>query len=325
MATLPRIVFLDGYTLAISSDAFVPIERLGDLTVHDRTPPEQVVERAAGADIVLTNKAPLTADSLGRLDRLKFISVTATGHNVVDSAAAAARSVPVSNVPEYGTDTVAQHVIALLLELCNRVGLHDESVHRGDWVRSPDWCYTLAPLVELRGKRIGIVGFGRIGRKVGEIAAALGMEVIASRGRSQPPQVPYPVTQASLDDLFAQSDVVTLHVPLTEQTEGMINGQRLRTMKRAAMLINCARGGLVVEQDLADALNAGVIAGAAVDVVSAEPIRPENPLLSARNCILTPHIAWATTEAKRRLIDATAANIAAFLAGKPINVVNNAR
>lgn len=318
----PHIVFLDGFTLAMSPDAFDPFRALGDLTVYDRTPPDQIIERAAPADIVLTNKAPLTAQSLGRLERLKFISVTATGYNVVDTAAAAARSIPVSNVPEYGTDAVAQHAIALLLEMCNRVGPHDQSVHRGEWSKSADWSYTVGPLVELRGKRLGVIGFGRIGSKVGEIAAALGMEVSAVRGRSAQPALGYDVTWLGLDELFAQSHVITLHCPLTDQTKGLIDAPRLRTMRRESMLINCARGGVVVEQDLADALNGGVIAGAAVDVVSEEPIHPNNPLLVARNCILTPHIAWATNEAKGRLIQSTADNVAAFLAGHPINVVN---
>jgi glycerate dehydrogenase len=290
--------------------------------VYDRTPPELIVERAASADIILTNKALLAAPTLGRLDRLKFVAVTATGYNVVDTAAAAARGVLVSNVPEYSTDTVAQHAIAMLLELCNHVGRHDASVHRGEWTRSPDWCYTVAPLVELRGKRLGVVGFGKIGQRVGQIAAALGMEILAVSGRGARGDVPYPVTRLPLDELFAQSHVVSLHCPLTDETKGLINRRRLQTMKREALLINCARGGVVVERDLADALNDGTIAGAAADVVSDEPIRAENPLLAARNCIITPHIGWATNEAKSRLIHATAANIAAFLDGRPINVVN---
>lgn len=318
----PKIVFLDGFTLAISPNAFAPIRALGELVVYDRTPPDEIIARAASADVVLTNKAALSAASLARLDRLKFIAVTATGYNVVDTAAAAARSIPVSNVPEYGTDTVAQHAIAMLLGLCNHVELHDQSVHRGDWARSADWSYTVAPLIELRGKRLGIVGFGRIGRRVGQVAAALGMEILAPRGRTVPTDLPYDVTWLSLDELFAQAHAVTLHCPLTDETKGLINTSRLRTMMPGAMLINCARGGVVVERDLADALNAGVIAGAAVDVVSEEPIRRDNPLLAARNCIVTPHIGWATNEAKIRLIQSTADNVAAFLAGRPINVVN---
>lgn len=317
-----RIVFLDGFTLAISTDALAPIRAMGDLTFYDRTPHDQIVERAKAADVVLTNKVPLTAQTLAQLSNLKFIAVTATGYNVVDTVAAAAQSIPVSNVPEYGSDTVAQHAIAMLLEQCNHIGRHDESVHRGDWAQSPDWSYTVAPLVELRGKRLGIVGFGRIGQRVGEIASALGMEVLTVSGRGKNARVQYPVARLPLDELFKQSDVITLHCPQTDETQGLINRQRLQTMKRSSILINCSRGGLVVERDLADALNDGVIAGAAVDVVSAEPIRAENPLLTARNCVITPHIAWATNEAKTRLIQATAANIAAFRAGKPINVVN---
>jgi glycerate dehydrogenase len=317
-----KIVFLDASTLSISPGAFAPLRALGELIVYDRSPSERIVERAASADVVLTNKTPLTAQSLSRLDRLKFISVTATGYNVVDVVAAAARSIPVSNVPEYGTDTVAQHTIAMLLELCNRVGVHDQSVHRGDWARSPDWSYTVAPLVELRGKRLGIIGFGRIGRRVGQVAAALGMEVLVARSSTAPADVPYKTARVSIDELFAQSHVVTLHCPLTEQTKGLVDMSRLRTMKPEAILLNCARGGLVVEQDLADSLNQGLIAAAAVDVASQEPMRPDNPLLGARNCILTPHIGWATNEAKTRLIQSTAGNVAAFMAGRPINVVN---
>jgi glycerate dehydrogenase len=317
-----KIAFLDAFTLSISPDAFAPIRALGELIVYDRTPPEQIVERAASADVVLTNKTPLAAHSLSRLDRLKFIGVTATGYNVVDIVAAAVRSIPVSNVPEYGTDTVAQHTMAMLLELCNRVGLHDQSVHRGDWARSADWSYTIAPLVELRAKRLGIIGFGRIGRRVGQAAAALGMELLVARSSTASTDVPYKVARLPIDELFAQSHIVTLHCPLTEQTRGLVDMSRLRTMKPEAMLLNCARGGLVVEQDLANALNQGLLAGAAVDVASEEPMRPDNPLLGARNCILTPHIGWATNEAKRRLIQSTAGNVAAFLAGRPINVVN---
>lgn len=322
MMSKPSIVFLDSFTLAISGDAFAPIQRLGQLTLYDRTSEQHLIGRASHADIVLTNKTPLTAGSIEQLDRLKFIAVTATGHNVVDASAAATRSIPVSNVPEYGTDTVAQHVFAMILELCNRVGLHDASVQRGEWTASQDWCYTLRPLTELHGKTIGIIGFGRIGRLVGAIARSFGMDVIVCSGHSVPPQPPYPFRLAPLHELLGESDVITLHCPLTKETAGMIDARHLAMMKREAFLINCSRGGLVVERDLADALNGGTLASAAVDVVSEEPIKFDNPLIGARNCLITPHIAWATREAKARLIQKTADNIAAFLAGQPINVVN---
>jgi glycerate dehydrogenase len=316
------MVVLDGYTLHHGDVPWEPVARLGELVLHDRTPADQTVARSIDADIIITNKAPVSADTIARLSKLKFIAVTATGYNIVDVAAAAKRSIPVSNVPEYGTNTVAQYTIALLLELCHCVGMHAQTVRDGDWARSADWCYWLTPQIELAGRTMGIIGFGRIGRRVGELAHALGMRVIAHAPRRINPPGYAPFAWATLDELVAHADVVTLHVPQTPETTGMINAQLLARMRPNAFLINAARGALVNEHDLAEALNTGRIAGAAVDVVSVEPIRPDNPLLAAKNCLITPHMAWGSIDARRRIMQTTADNIAAFLAGKPIHVVN---
>jgi glycerate dehydrogenase len=316
-----RAVVLDGYTLNPGDNPWSGLEALADLQVHDRTAADAVIERAIDADIVLTNKTRLTAQIIGQLPRLRFVAVLATGYDVVDVGAARARGIPVSNVPEYGTESVAQLVFALLLELAQHVALHDAAVHAGEWTRAADFSFWKAPLVELAGLTMGIVGFGRIGRRVGGIADALGMRVIAARGapRDVPP---FLVTWTDLPALFAAADVVSLHCPLTPDNAGFVNAALLQRMRPTAYLVNTARGGLVDEGDLAAVLNAGGIAGAAVDVVSAEPIRPDNPLLTARNCLITPHIAWATLAARRRLMAATVQNVEAFLAGRPINVVN---
>lgn len=317
-----RIVALDGYTLNPGDNSWDPIARLGEFTAFDRTPADQIVARARQADVVITNKAPLSAQTLAQLPQLKFIAVTATGYNIVDTSAATQRGIATSNVPEYGTNTVAQFVTALLLELCHHVALHDSAVKAGEWSRNPDWCFWKTPLIELAGRRMGIVGFGRIGRRVGEVAHALGMEIIAfDTVQSNAPSYA-PFQWATIEQLFAESDVVTLHCPQTADNTGLVNSRLLGLMKPSAFLINAARGGLVVERDLADALNAGRIAGAALDVVSSEPIAADNPLLTAKNCILTPHMAWATLEARRRIMQTTAENIAAFQAGRPIHVVN---
>lgn len=317
-----RMVVLDGYTLNPGDNPWEAVAALGELTVHDRTAPGQVVPRAAGAGIILTNKTPISAETLSALPELKFISILATGYNIVDVAAAADRGVVVSNVPVYATDAVAQFTFALLLELCHRAGDHASAVAGGRWAACEDFCFWLAPQVELAGKRMGIVGFGRIGRRVGQLAHAFGMEVLAADvSRAEPP--PYgPFAWADVAELFAAADVVSLHCPQTPRTAGMVNAELLARMKPSAFLINTSRGGLVVEADLAEALNAGRIAAAAVDVVSAEPIAPDNPLLTAKNCIVTPHIAWASLEARRRMMAVTAENVAAFLAGRPINVVS---
>jgi len=295
---------------------------LGDLVVHDRSKTEQVLERVAGAQIVVVNKTTLKAEILTQLPQLRFIAVSATGYDCVDVETAGHLGIPVSNVPVYGTDSVAQHVMALLLELCNRVGLHDQAVKSGEWMAAPDWSFWKTSLIELKGKTIGIVGFGRIGRRVGELAHAFGMNVLAyDPFESQKP--PYePFAWAKLPELFSNSDVITLHTPLTPDLEGIVNSRLLGSVKPGALFINASRGGLVVEKDLAEALDNGILGGAALDVVSLEPIQQDNPLLKAKNVFITPHIAWATLEARRRLLQKTAENIRAFVKGAPINVVN---
>lgn len=316
-----RIVCLDGYTLNPGDNPWDEVAALGDFTVYDRTPPELVVERARDADIVLTNKTVIDAAALARLPKLRFVAVLATGYNVVDAEAAAARGIPVSNVPEYGTAGVAQHVFALLLELCHRVGEHDAAVRAGEWTRSPDFCFWKQTPVELAGLTMGIVGFGRIGRRVAEIAQAFDMAVIASARRHRTTPDDEAFTWAETPELFARADVVSLHCPLDATNARFVDASLLSCMKPSAFLINTARGGLVDERALAAALDAGTLAGAAVDVVSAEPMRDDNPLLRARNCIITPHIAWASLAARRRLMATTVRNLRAFLAGKPIHLV----
>jgi glycerate dehydrogenase len=315
-----RIIVLDGHLLNPGDNPWTGLEQLGELVVHDRTPASLIVERAADAGILLTNKTPLNAETLAALPQLQFISVLATGYNVVDVSTAAKRGITVSNVPIYGTDTVAQHAFALVLELTNRVGLHDRSVHEGEWERAPDWCYWKAPVVELAGRTLGLIGAGRIGRSVGRIGEALGMKIWVTPSRTQGP-LPEGWTEKSVEEIFQGADVISLHCPQTPANTGFVNRALLSTMKPSAFLINTARGGLIVEQDLAAALEAGQLAGAAVDVVSAEPIVTSNPLLRAPNCILTPHIAWSSLEARRRLMKVTVENVRAFLAGAPINVV----
>ena len=318
-----KIVVLDGYTLNPAGDnPWDEVAALGELTVYERTPAERIVERTLPADIVLTNKVPLGAETLARLPNLKLVAVLATGYEVVDGAAARARGIPVSNVPEYGTDAVAQYVFALLLALCHRVELHDRSVHAGEWAANPDNSYWRTPQLELAGQVMAVVGFGRIGRRVGELAHAFGMEVLAADPYTANPPPYRPFAFVPLEEAFRRADVVSLNCALTPENRGMVDRALLATMKRTAFLLNAARGPLVNEADLAAALGAGGLAGAALDVVSSEPIRPDNPLLGARNCLLTPHMAWAAAAARRRLMRTTAANIAAFQAGRPQNVVN---
>jgi len=318
-----NIVVLDGYTLNPGDNPWDALEQLGKLTVYDRTPADKVVERARAADVLLTNKTPLSASVLRQLPDLRFIAVLATGYNIVDATAARARNVPVANVPEYGTDSVAQHVFALLLELCHQVGRHNTAVQAGAWSKAADFCFWQTPPVELAGLKMGVVGFGRIGRRVGELAHAFGMTVIAAggSGRFVPPYTPFAWLD-SVRELFAQADVVSLHCPLTADNREFVDAALLGRMKASSFLINTARGALVSERALADALNGGTLAGAAVDVVSVEPMRPNNPLLGARNCIITPHMAWGSLAARRRLMATTVRNVQAFLAGHPINVVN---
>ncbi len=317
-----KIVVLDGYTLNSGDNPWDAVARWGELLVFDRSPAEEVVARAAGAQVLVVNKTLVRKEALERLPELKFITLSATGYDCVDVEAAGKKGVLVSNVPIYGTDSVAQHTLALLLELCHHVGRHDEAVKAGQWAESPDWCFWRTPLIELRGKTLGLVGFGRIGRRVGELAHALGMSVLAHDPIKSPQPGYEPFAWAELDEIFEKSDVVSIHCPQTAENAGFVRADLLRLMKPTAFLLNASRGGLVNEADLAAALDEGRLAGAAVDVVSIEPIRPDNPLLKARNVILTPHLAWATKEARQRLMQATAENIEAFVKGKPINVVN---
>jgi glycerate dehydrogenase len=317
-----KIVVLDGSALNPGDNPWGAVAELGDLVVHDRTVPGEVVGRAADAEIILTNKTPLDGPLLAQLPRLQFVSVLATGYNIVDVVAARGRGIVVSNVPEYATDSVAQHVFAMVLHFVQRCQRLDQLIREGEWLRRGDFCFWDAPLTELAGKHMGIVGFGRIGRRVGRLAHAFGMSVAAVDVARHDAPGYKPFSWQSLEAVFSESDVVTLHCPQTASTAQLVNRQLLSRMKRTALLINASRGGLVNEQDLADALNRGEIAGAAVDVLSAEPASLDHPLLRARNCLVTPHVAWATVEARRRLMAVTAHNIAAFLRGHPENVVN---
>lgn len=312
-----NIVVLDGYTLNPGDLDWAPLQRLGACAIHDRTAPADVVARARDAEIVLTNKCPLPAAAIAQLPKLRYIGVLATGYNVVDVAAAKARGAIVTNVPAYGTRAVAQHVFALLLELTNHVGQHARSVGAGGWSRSPDFCYWERPLVELVDLTLGIVGFGRIGRAVADLGRAFGMRVIASsRGDTGE------VEKVGIDELFRRADVISLHCALTPETAGIVNATRLATMRPNALLVNTGRGQLIMDADLADALNSGRIAGAALDVLSTEPPPADHPLLHAKNCLVTPHIAWATRAARERLLTTVVANLAAFQSGHPQNVVN---
>lgn len=297
------------------------MESLGKLTVYDRTSPSELPIRAREADILLTNKMPLTEESMRRLPRLKYIGVTATGYNVVDVEAAAARGILVSNVPNYSTDSVAQLAMALLLELCHHVAKHSEQVHQGAWTKSPDFCFRLTPQVELAGKTMGLVGFGQIGRRMAILARAFGMRVVAvGSGRTARPNDDL-AEWTTLEDLLRMSDVISLHCPLTPETAGLIDEARIALMKRSAFLINTSRGPLVDEEALALALREGRIAGAGLDVLSVEPPLPGNPLLGAPNCVITPHIAWATKEARGRLMDTVIDNVASYLGGSPRNLI----
>jgi glycerate dehydrogenase len=316
-----RIVVLDGYALNPGDLSWDGLARLGEVRVFERTPAAEVATRAAGAAIVLTNKTPLGADTLRQLPDLKYIGVLATGYDVVEVAAARAGGIVVTNIPIYGTASVAQFAFALLLELCHHVGPHAAAVRAGEWTRNPDWSFRKSPLVELAGKTMGIIGFGRIGRATGRIADAMGMAVAASDPRQTDPPPWAGFRWAGVEQAMRESDVVSLHAPLSPDTRAMIDARSLGWMKSTAFLINTSRGGLVVDQDLADALNAGQIAGAGLDVLSLEPPAESNPLLAARNCLVTPHMAWATREARSRLMDLAVENVAAYLAGAPRNVI----
>ncbi len=317
-----KIVVLDGYTLNPGDLSWDQLSQIGDLTVYDRTEENQIVERIADCEIVYTNKTPITEATLNACPQVKFIGVLATGYNVVDVNAAKAKNIPVCNVPTYGTDAVSQYVFALLLALCHRVEMHSETVFNGEWANSKDFCYWHSPLVELAGKTIGIVGLGRIGKRTAEIAEAFGMKVIAYDPYPNQSFVTETFRYASLDELYANSDVISLHVPLFENTEGMINKKAISKMKDGVMIINTSRGPLIVEEDLVEALESKKVKGAALDVVSTEPIEENNVLLKAQNVIITPHIAWAPIESRQRLLDIAIDNLKAFIDGHPINVVN---
>ncbi len=317
-----KIVVLDGYTLNPGDISWDGISQLGDLKVYDRTPEDKIVERAGDAEIVFTNKTPLKGSILKDLPSLKYIGVLATGYNVVDIDYAKTKGVVVANVPGYGTASVVQMTIALLLELSLHVQEHSDSVREGDWAASPDFCYWKFPLIELEGKTMGIIGFGNIGQKVADVATALGMNIIGSSRTRTDQSSRKNFRWAEIPELLKESDVISIHCPLFPETKGLINRESLKTMKPSAFLLNTSRGPIVIDEDLANALNAGTIAGAGIDVLSVEPPSADNPLFKARNCIITPHIAWATKEARLRLMEIAGKNLASFLKGSPINVVN---
>lgn len=315
-----KIVVLDGHTGNPGDLSWDALAALGELTVHPRTPADQTVERCAGAAVVLTNKVVLDAGKLAQLPDLRYIGVLATGFNVVDCAAARERGIVVTNVPAYSTASVVQTTFALLFELTHGAGHHAAAVRGGRWAASPDFSFADQPLVELDGLTLGILGFGQIGQAVARAGQAFGLRVQAYVRSARP--APDGVTFVGLDELFVTSDVLSLHCPLTPETQGLVNAARLATMKPSAYLLNTARGPVVDEADLAAALNAGALAGAGLDVLSVEPPRADNPLLSARNCVITPHYAWASVAARRRLMEVAVGNVAAFVAGSPRNVVN---
>ena len=316
-----KIVVLDGFTLNPGDLSWSGLEALGSVRVYDRTPKEEIVSRIGDADAILTNKTPISAETLAACPSVKYIGVLATGYNVVDTTAAKERGIPVCNIPTYGTAAVGQFAIAMLLEICHHVAHHSDAVHEGRWSSNVDWCFWDYPLIELEGKTMGIIGFGRIGQRTGEIAKALGMRVLAfdayqsDAGRAI-------ASYVDLDTLLRESDVISLHCPLFPETKGIVNAASIAKMKDGVILLNNSRGPLIVEQDLADALNSGKVFAAGLDVVSEEPIRENNPLLTAKNCIITPHISWAPKESRQRLMDAAVSNLAAWSSGKAQNVVN---
>jgi len=316
-----KIVILDGYTENPGDLSWEGFEELGELNVYDRTPANKAVERIGDAQAVIINKTPITRETLNACPNIKYIGVLATGYNVVNVNAAKEKGVVVTNIPTYGTAAVGQFAIALLLEICHHIGHHSKAVSDGRWSDNPDWCFWDYPLIELAGKTMGIIGFGRIGQTTGAIAKAMGMNIIAfddhpnNTGETLADYV-------SLDELLARSDVISLHCPLFPSTEGIINRNSIGRMKDGVIIINNSRGPLIVEQDLADALNSGKVFAAGLDVVSTEPIREDNPLLKAKNCIITPHISWAPQESRKRLMDIAVSNILAFACGNPVNVVN---
>ncbi len=317
-----HIVILDGEILNPGDISWAPLEALGSVTVYDKTQPEELLERASTADIIFTNKIRLTAEIMQQLPNLKYIGVTATGYDVVDIAAAAQRGIPVCNVVAYGVGTVAQHVMALILELSRNITLHSDSVKQGQWNARNEWCYWLSPLRDFGDMRLGVVGFGNIGREVGRMGQALGMQVQAYN-RSPKAQPEYPCEFVDLDTLFATSDVISLHCPLTEESRGFVNAARIASMKKGAILINTARGPLVDEEAASQALHSGHLGGLGTDVLSTEPPAVDNPLLTAPRCLITPHIAWATLKARANIIRLASENVAAWQQGKAQNVVNS--
>lgn len=319
-----KIVILDGFCLNPGDLDWSGLEALGEVSVYDRTPVDdldEIVRRVGGSEIVLTNKTPVTRAVLDRCPQVRYVGLLATGYNVVDIDAARERNIPVCNVPGYGTASVAQLTIALLLEICHKVGHHDRAVHEGRWCGSADYCFWDGSLMELAGKTMGIVGYGSIGQAVGEIAKALGMTVIAT-GPHPWREGERPAPYVGLEEVLHRSDVVSLHCPLFPETKGLIRRETIQMMKDGAILLNTGRGPLIVEQDVADALNSGKLYGVGVDVVDTEPMRKDCPLLTAKNCVITPHIAWAPLEARRRLLGTVVENLRAFLDGNPVHVVN---
>ena len=316
-----KIVVLDGYTENPGDLSWEALQNLGDVTVYDRTPAEEIISRIADAEIVITNKTPISRNTMDACPNIHYIALLATGYNVVDVAAAKEKGIPVSNVPSYGTASVGQFAIAMLLEICHHVAHHSQTVYDGKWNACADWCYWDYPLIELDGKTMGIIGFGRIGQTTGKIAKAMGMHILAYDS-FQSESGKEIGTYVDLDTLLASSDVIALHCPLFPETQGIINKDTIAKMKDGVILLNNSRGPLIVEQDVADALNSGKIYAAGLDVVSTEPIQQDNPLLKAKNCFITPHISWAPRESRQRIMDCTVSNVQAFLEGAPVNVVN---
>jgi glycerate dehydrogenase len=318
-----KMAVLDGYTSNPGDLSWEAFEELGELTVHDRTKPEEVVSRCAGCEVVFTNKVVMDAGIMDQLPELKYIGVLATGTNVIDLEHAGNKGVCVTNIPGYGTDSVVQHILAFMLHFSSKVSIHDEAVHQGDWVNSKDFSFTLGTLNELSGSTLGIIGLGTIGRKLAKVADAMGMKIIAAHQSSMDRlELSFEVEWLPVDEVFDRSDFLSLNCPLTPETEKVVNAERLQKMKSSAVLINTGRGPLVDEQALADALNVGTIAGAGLDVLSSEPPVTDNPLLTAKNCVITPHIAWASLQARRRLLAIAAENLSAYLNGDAQNRVN---
>lgn len=319
-----KMVVLDGYTLNPGDLTWDDLEQFGDLKVYDRTDftTETIIKAIGDAEVVFTNKVPIGKDVLSQVPKLKYIGVLATGYNIIDIETANKLNIMVTNVPDYGTASVAQFTMGLLLEMCHHIGDHNRAVQEGEWTKSLDFCFWNTPLIELTGKTMGIIGFGRIGQATAKVAQAFGLKILAYNRSKDYSLESDTCKYVELDELFATSDIISLHCPLTESTKGIINQENISKMKPSVMLINTSRGGLVVEEDLKNALNSGKVAMAAVDVVSTEPMKEDNPLLKAKNCIITPHIAWATKESRARMMGIVCDNLKAYISGKPINVIS---